>query len=80
MTVSDDDGDSDADNDLLTCDHGEACDAWLTTDRPTTLQLNGDRSNLDFPAGYLVSLPSQQSADDPTVKSPQRPPGLTRSE
>jgi serine protease len=49
---------TDADNDLLICDAGEACGAWLTIDQPLSIELEGNRSDLDFPVEYLVNLPS----------------------
>ena len=49
---------TDADNDLFICDPGEACGAWLTTDRPLVLEPDADLSDIDFPIEYLVSLPS----------------------
>jgi serine protease len=49
---------TDADNDLFICDSGEACGAWLTTDRPLVLEPEADLSDIDFPIEYLVSLPS----------------------
>ena len=49
---------SDADNDLLICDPGEACGAWLTVDQPILLDLQTDATDIDFPVEYLVSLPN----------------------
>ena len=49
---------SDADNDLLICDAGEACGAWLTLDQPILLDLQGDTTGIDFPIEYQVSLPN----------------------
>jgi serine protease len=49
---------SDTDNDLLICDAGEACGAWLTIDQPIRFQLDADAEHFDFPVEYLVSLPS----------------------
>ncbi len=48
---------SDADNDLFICDAGEACGAWLTTDQPAVIDLDRNRTDIDFPAEYLISLP-----------------------
>jgi serine protease len=60
---------SDADNDLLICDPGEACGAWLTIDQPILIELESDIGNINFPIEYLVSLPSitgnTQSASGP---------------
>jgi len=49
---------SDADNDLLICDSGEACGAWLTTDQPIRIEVSEDIDELNFPVEYLVALPS----------------------
>ncbi|MBN7799139.1 S8 family peptidase [Parahaliea mediterranea] len=62
---------TDADNDLLICDPGEACGAWLTTDRPATLQLDSDRDGVDFPADYLVSIPVSQGVDAAPAQLPE---------
>jgi serine protease len=49
---------TDTDNDLFICDAGEACGAWLTTDQPVQIELKSDLRELNFPVGYLVSLPA----------------------
>lgn len=49
---------SDADNDLLICDAGEACGAFLTIDQPILLRVDQDITNLDFPVEFQVSLPT----------------------
>ena len=49
---------SDADNDLLICDSGEACGSWLTIDQPIVVDVDSDQENIDFPVDYLVTLPS----------------------
>ena len=48
---------TDADNDLVICDPGEACGAWLTVDRPIVFDVQEDRADLDFPIEYQVSIP-----------------------
>jgi serine protease len=64
---------TDADNDLIICDAGEACGAWLTIDQPIRFKLDSDVTNLDFPVEYLVSLPSINSTEQPAaVKSRRR--------
>ncbi|QIB65420.1 S8 family serine peptidase [Kineobactrum salinum] len=63
---------SDADNDLTICDAGEACGAWLSTDRPALIQLDRDLENIDFPIDFLVTLPAQANA--PTAPGTQLPP------
>ena len=52
---------TDADNDLLICDAGEACGAWLTIDQPIRITLDNDIADLDFPVEFLVSLPNLNS-------------------
>jgi serine protease len=58
---------SDADNDLFICDAGEACGAWLTLDQPILIQLDSDRSDIEFPVEYLVSLPVLQGTTTPPI-------------
>jgi len=53
---------SDADNDLIICDPGEACGAWLTLDQPIIVDVQGDLNNIDFPIEYQVSIPAPQGA------------------
>ena len=53
---------SDADNDLLICDAGEACGSWLTVDQPIVVDVSSDQQNIDFPVDYLVTLPSINGA------------------
>ena len=49
---------SDADNDLLICDSGEACGAWLTVDQPITIDLASDQEDINFPVDYLIAIPT----------------------
>ncbi len=49
---------SDADNDLLICDSGEACGSWLTVDQPITIKLESDREDINFPVDYLIAIPT----------------------
>ena len=53
---------TDSDNDVLICDPGEACGAYLTIDQPLTENFEADRSDIDFPIEYLISLPGTASA------------------
>jgi len=76
---------SDADNDLFICDAGEACGAWLTIDQPIVIELDSDRSGLDFPIDYQVALPNlagtgQPSAATGTARTlePDRNDGIPR--
>jgi serine protease len=48
---------TDADNDLVICDPGEACGAWLTVDRPIVIDVESDQADFDFPVEYQVSIP-----------------------
>lgn len=61
---------SDADNDLLICDPGEACGAWLTIDQPIRITLQDDINNVDFPIEYIVSLPSISKKTQSVTNSP----------
>ena len=60
---------SDADNDLFICDVGESCGAWLTIDQPITIQLDTDKSDLDFPVEFRVSLPTISDLSQPNTAS-----------
>ena len=66
---------SDADNDLLICDPGEACGTWLTLDQPIQIELEADTNNINFPIEYLVSLPSiaGEALPVPGTTAGQRP-------
>lgn len=57
---------TDADNDLIICDAGEACGAWLTIDQPIQIRLERDLAELDFPVEYRVSLPNSSGAEAAT--------------
>ena len=48
---------TDLDNDLLICDAGEACGAYLTIDQPLTVEFLEDRDDIDFPIEFLIALP-----------------------
>ena len=60
---------TDTDNDLFICDAGEACGAWLTTDQPIQIELDSNLTDLNFPLGYLVSLPAANSVKQSSVKT-----------
>ncbi len=64
---------SDADNDLVICDPGEACGAWLTLDQPLTLDLQGDRQGIEFPIEYRIFLPANPAASGTDPAAPERP-------
>ncbi|WP_439105649.1 S8 family serine peptidase [Congregibacter sp.] len=53
---------TDLDNDLLICDPGEACGAYLTIDQPLTINFDRNRDDIDFAIEYLVALPGVASA------------------
>ena len=53
---------SDADNDLIICDPGEACGALLTIDQPVVIEVSGDRKGLGFPIEYQVAIPDISNA------------------
>ncbi|GAB3292318.1 S8 family serine peptidase [Parahaliea aestuarii] len=55
---------TDADNDFMICDAGEACGAWLTYGQPAEVVLDRDLENIDFPVDFLVYLPGMQSLED----------------
>jgi serine protease len=57
---------SDADNDLLICDAGEACGALLTVDQPIVIEVDGDQEALDFPIEYQVAIPDISSGTGET--------------
>jgi serine protease len=52
---------TDFDNDLLICDAGEACGAFLTIDQPLAIEAAGSRDDLVFPIEYQVTIPSANS-------------------
>ena len=74
---------SDADNDLFICDAGEACGAWLTLDQPLEIDLDSDRSDINFPVDYLIAIPdlaaSAQATGDKRPASPQARPTAASS-
>ncbi len=54
---------SDADDDAILCDAGEACGAFPTLDLPEFIAVNGDLSNLDFESGFRVNLVTNNAAN-----------------
>jgi len=50
---------SDFNNDGFICDAGEACGAFFTLDRPTSLDINAYRGNIDFSTGFNVNFLSK---------------------
>ncbi|WP_116368105.1 S8 family serine peptidase [Parahaliea mediterranea] len=61
---------TDADNDFLICDAGEACGAWLTYGQPAEVVLDEDRDAVDFPVDFLIYLPGVQALDDTAGAAP----------
>ena len=51
---------TDFNNDGLICDIGEACGAFLTASRPTSLEVNANRSEINFNTGFNVNFFSSQ--------------------
>lgn len=57
---------TDLDNDLLICDAGEACGAYLTIDQPLSIDFDRNRDDIDFAIEYLLALPGVASANTGT--------------
>jgi serine protease len=55
---------TDADNDEIICDEGEACGAYLTIDQPTLITVDRNRTGMDFVSGFDVSIRSQAAGAD----------------
>jgi serine protease len=72
---------TDSDNDLLICDGGEACGAWLTLDQPILIELDSNREGLEFPVEFQVAIPSLQARgqsleSNADTRQPRRRPSL----
>jgi serine protease len=52
---------TDANNDFLIGDSGEAIGAYRTVDQPVSVEIPGINSELDFKVGFEVAVPSQLS-------------------
>ena len=61
---------SDADNDLLICDAGEACGSWLTVDQPSSIDLGSNMDGIDFPVDYQIAIPTL-TADEKAARRNQ---------
>ena len=70
---------TDFDNDLLICDPGEACGAFLTVDQPVSIEADRDRNDLVFPIEYQVTIPSVYAANAARPAGP-RDSGLPRKQ
>ncbi len=55
---------TDADNDNLICDSGEACASYLSLDNPSTITVNGSMSLADFATTFNVNFLTINSADE----------------
>jgi serine protease len=62
---------SNFDNDADICDPGEACGAYLSLDQPTMLQIESDKTGIDFSTGFDLFLGA--------VNLPEKSTGLTIS-
>ncbi len=60
---------TDSDNDFFICDSGEACGAFLTSDQPQVISVNQKLTNLDFPVGHVIAIPTQ--ALDAEMEAPR---------
>ena len=65
---------SDFNNDGFICEGGEACGAFSTLDRPSTLEITGSRSGIDFSTGFNVNFMSQAF----TAEGTDQPRGFAR--
>lgn len=71
LTVTDDGGGSDTlsrDIDGYICDDGEACGAYISLDKPITLDIVKDMSRLDFVTDLNVSLPTTAAGNANNVE------------
>jgi serine protease len=62
---------SDFNNDGFICDVGEACGAFTTVERPTSIDLNTHRREIDFNTGFNVNFLSQ-SIQESDIQRPKR--------
>lgn len=58
---------ADSNNNLLICDVGEACGAYLTINNPVSIEVHGDRNDLDFVGVYQVNMADFK----PTAQQPR---------
>ena len=54
---------SDADDDAILCDAGEACGAYPTLDSPEFIAINDDLAGLDFESNFRINLTTNNQAD-----------------
>ncbi len=60
---------TDADNDFVICDPGEACGQYLNSDQPLTITLDRNLAGIDFPVSFVLSLASQSGDGPPALPS-----------
>ena len=60
---------SDADDDAILCDGGEACGAYPPLDSPEFIAINDDLTGLDFESNFRINLTSNSQADTQTGSS-----------
>ncbi len=56
---------SDMNNDFFICDAGESCGAFRTLDSPSPIEVDGDRSGLDFAVTFPAATAAQKLALPP---------------
>ena len=66
---------SDFNNDGLICEVGEACGAFSTLDRPTRIDITGNRGGIEFSTGFNVNFFSTAAG----VEIPRPQQGFARS-
>lgn len=59
---------TDANNDNFICDSGEACGSYLTTDRPSTIDISRSTTLADFGTTYNVNFLTSSSTDSTGFK------------
>ncbi len=63
---------SDFNNDGFICDVGEACGAFSTVERPTSIVLKEHRSEIEFNTGFNVNFLSQSIQQADEIQRPAR--------
>jgi serine protease len=63
---------NDFDNDGFICDVGEACGAYTTVDRPTPINVTGNRNDIDFSTGFNVNFVTTKAVDGAEMACPFR--------
>ena len=65
---------TDANNDDVICDAGEACGAYLTLDKPITVEVNGNQQIPPFTAGFSTNLQNTSSNTSQGIRGFSRNP------